>query len=294
MSGSKINDYAIGDQNIQSVMLTLDKAFKGFHQVSLTNYNTTSESAIAAGSVVEVNGALYKFDSDENITGSPSNGTVYIYLVPSGDTVTAAYTNTAPTWSDSKQGWYGTGGNANYRYLEFALTKASAVWSNKRRIYYFYNIDEITTTGFSTKSLNSYYMTNVSSGRLSLFDVDTSLPSNGSATYNFQVFKPCRLWLGLDSNRASASGTDTATAVLNNRYITYTGHNLASITVTTTAGYSRDQKHLIYDLGVGYSRLTITHTPGAGTNGSFRKIAYIISVANETNAPVLDDCISII
>ena len=143
MSGSKINDYAIGDQNIQSVMLTLDKAFKGLHQVSLTNYNTTDESAIAAGSVVEVNGALYKFDSDESITGSPSDGTVYIYLVPSGDTVTAAYTNTAPTWSDSKQGWYGTGGNANYRYLEFILYKLSTVYQKikfdsrlRKKIYF--------------------------------------------------------------------------------------------------------------------------------------------------------------
>ena len=294
MSGSKINDYAIGDQNIQSVMLTLDKAFKGFHQVSLTNYNTTDESAIAAGSVVEVNGAFYKFDADESITGSPSDGTVYIYLVPSGDTITAVYTNTAPTWSDSKQGWYGTGGNANYRYLEFKITKASAVWSNKRHFYYFYNVDEIITTEFTTKSLNSYYMTNVNSGFLTLFDVDTSLPSNSSATYNFQVFKPCRLWVELDSNRANAAGTDTATAVLTNRYTTFGGQSLATITVTTTSGLTRDRKYLIYDLGVGYSRLTITHTPGAGTNGSFRKRGYIISVHNETNPPALDDCISII
>lgn len=131
MPGSKINDYSIGDSNIQSVMLTLDKALKGFHQVSLTNYNTTDESAIAAGSVVEVNGALYKFDSDESITGSPSDGTVYIYLVPSGDTITAAYTNTAPTWSDSKQGWYGTGGNANYRYLEFIIYLLSSSYIYK-------------------------------------------------------------------------------------------------------------------------------------------------------------------
>ena len=130
MSGSKINDYSIGDSNIQSVMLTLDKAFKGFHQVSLTNYNTTSESAIAAGSVVEVNGAFYKFDSDESITGSPSDGTVYIYLVPSCYTVTAAYTNDAPTWSDSKQGWYGTGASANYRYIG-GVTKNSTDWTYK-------------------------------------------------------------------------------------------------------------------------------------------------------------------
>lgn len=294
MAGSKVNDYSIGDSNIQSVMLTLDKAFKGFHQASLTNYNTTDESAIAAGSVVEVNGALYKFDSDESITGSPSDGTVYIYLVPSGDTVTAAYTNTAPTWSDSKQGWYGTGGNANYRYLEFALTKASAVWSNKRRIYYFYNIDEIITTEFSAKSFNSYYVTNTTSGRLQLFSASTSLPNNGSATYNFRVFKPCRLYISLRSSRASNAGTDTATAALYNVFSSNVGQTLTTQTVTTTAAYQDFFAYLIYDLCVGYCRLVITHTPGVGTNGAFDKSGYIIAVANETNSPVLGDCISII
>ena len=128
MAGSKINDFAIGDSNIQSVMLTLDKTFKGLHHVSLTNYDNTSESQIAAGSVVENNGALYQFTSNESITGTPSDGTVYIRLVPSGDTITAEYTNTAPTWSDSKQGWYGTGGDANKRYLNFILTKTGSVW----------------------------------------------------------------------------------------------------------------------------------------------------------------------
>ena len=131
MAGSKINDYNIGDANIQSVMLTLDKAYKGLHQVSLTNYDNTSESQIAAGSVVECGGALFKFDSNESITGSPSDGTVYIRLVPAGDTITAEYTKTAPTWSDSKQGWYGTGGDANKRYLEFVITRDSAVWMKR-------------------------------------------------------------------------------------------------------------------------------------------------------------------
>ena len=130
MAGSKINNFSIGDSNIQSVMLTLDKTFKGQHQVSLTNYSTTAESQVAAGSVIEIGGALYKFDSNESITGSPSDGTVYIMAVPSGDSVTCAYTNTAPTWSDSKQGWYGTGGTANNRYIG-GVTKSGTSWTNK-------------------------------------------------------------------------------------------------------------------------------------------------------------------
>jgi len=131
MAGSKVSNFAIGDSNIQSVMLTLDKTFKGQHQVSLTNYDTTAESQVAAGSVIEIGGALYKFDSNESITGTPSDGTVYIMAVPSGDSVTCAYTNTAPTWSDSKQGWYGTGGTANNRYLEYIMVKESSLWHKK-------------------------------------------------------------------------------------------------------------------------------------------------------------------
>jgi len=131
MAGSKVSNFAIGDSDIQSVMLTLDKTFKGQHQVSLTNYDTTAESQVAAGSVIEIGGALYNFDSNESITGTPSDGTVYIMAVPSGDRVTCAYTNTAPTWSDSKQGWYGTGATANNRYLEFVLIKSSSSWSKK-------------------------------------------------------------------------------------------------------------------------------------------------------------------
>jgi len=138
MAGSKVSNFAIGDSNIQSVMLTLDKTFKGQHQVSLTNYDTTAESQVAAGSVIEIGGALYKFDSNESITGTPSDGTVYIMAVPSGDSVTCAYTNTAPTWSDSKQGWYGTGATANNRYLEFLFYLKSTAWIVKEQFKYSY------------------------------------------------------------------------------------------------------------------------------------------------------------
>lgn len=117
MAGTKVNNYAIGDSNIESVMLTTDQIYKGQCQVTLTEMSTTTVPKIAAGSWIENNGTLFKFDSDETLTGSPLNGIVYIRIVPSTTTCTAEMTNTAPTWSDSKQGWYGTGGAANYRYI---------------------------------------------------------------------------------------------------------------------------------------------------------------------------------
>jgi hypothetical protein len=156
MAGSKVSNFAIGDSNIQSVMLTLDKTFKGQHQVSLTNYDTTAESQVAAGSVIEIGGALYTFDSNESITGSPSDGTVYIMAVPAGDSVTCAYTNTAPTWSDSKQGWYGTGGTANNRYLEFFIIKSGSDWIKQSSKENYVKIFKSSFTGNPTSSLETF------------------------------------------------------------------------------------------------------------------------------------------
>jgi hypothetical protein len=136
MAGSKINTYSQADTDILALQLTEDAGFFGKYQVSLTNYDNTAAPAIAAGSVIEVNGALFKFSSNETITGSPSDGTVYIMINPSTTTCTAEYTNTAPTWSDSKQGWYGTSTYANYRYLHFMITKSGTSYSNKRVFTY--------------------------------------------------------------------------------------------------------------------------------------------------------------
>jgi len=134
MSGSKINDYGVGDVNATSIMTTLDAQRIGYHALTLTEYDTTTKPAIAAGSKVEINGALFKFDSEDAISGSPSDGDVYILLTPSGDSVTASFTNTAPTWSDSKQGWYGTGGSENYRYANFVMTKSGTDYSDKKTL----------------------------------------------------------------------------------------------------------------------------------------------------------------
>lgn len=141
MAGSKLNDYGIGDENIEAVQLTLDKTFKNLQPVSLTNYDNDTVPAVAAGSVVEVNGAYYKFDTEEAIsTTDPvtsltvADGVVYIYFVPSGDTVTVAFSATAPTWSDSKQGHYGTAGQANYRSTHAVWYKSSTTYAGKTRL----------------------------------------------------------------------------------------------------------------------------------------------------------------
>lgn len=132
MSLSKENAYAVGDVNLTNMMISLNDVQKGFHAVSLTEWATTTVPKIAAGSIVECDGVLYKAAADETISGSPSDGTVYIKLVPAGSTCTAEFTNTAPIWNTSKQGWYSpTGGEESYRYLNFRLKKATAVYGKE-------------------------------------------------------------------------------------------------------------------------------------------------------------------
>ena len=229
MAGSKINDYAIGDSNIQSVMLTLDKAYKGLHQVSLTNYDNTSESQVAAGSVIENNGGLYKFDSNESISGSPADGTVYVRVVPSGDSATLEYTNTAPTWSDSKQGWYGTGGDANKRYLEFQLFKVSSSWVIKFdstlrwdmersrmgniRTYAMLSADDDTSTEHTipfdvfTNDINSEWSEGVYTAKQSgMYKINFIVPNYENARY-YRILK--NNLLVLSEARMGRAGTST-------------------------------------------------------------------------------------
>jgi hypothetical protein len=171
MAGDKVNNYAQDDTNILELQLTTDKTFKGYHQLTLTNYDNTTVPAIAAGSCIEVNGALYKFDSEEAISttdpvtsAAVADGTVYVCIIPDTTTATAAFTATAPTWSDSKQGWYGTGGQANYRYAEFIITKATTSYSpklkmSKKSLNVFLSEDATERSTTSTTSVDETNLT---------------------------------------------------------------------------------------------------------------------------------------
>ena len=123
MPGTEVNLYGVGDVDLTALMTTTDKQRISYMALSLTNYDNDNEPAIAAGSFVEVGGTLFQFGVEEAITGWAGIGNdtdAYIKIIPAGatpDTVTAEFTDTAPTWSDSKQDWYGTAGAANHRYV---------------------------------------------------------------------------------------------------------------------------------------------------------------------------------
>ena len=139
MAGTEINLYGVGDVSLTALMNTVDLQRVTYQGLSLTNYDNTALPAIAAGSLCEVGGTLFSFGVELAITGwaGVAVGVAYIKLVPAGatpDTVTAEFTDTAPTWSDAKQGWYGTVASANHRYIA-TLVKIDAATYAAKNLY---------------------------------------------------------------------------------------------------------------------------------------------------------------
>jgi hypothetical protein len=133
----------------------IDKARLGYNGISLTNaaIGNTAEPSIAAGSKVEIGGALYEFTGDETCTGwagLSASAISYILLTPSGASVAGSYTNTAPTWDAARQGWY-TGTNRVVAML----------YKDAASLYQFKNIIPagqfpLTFTGEITSTVNPW------------------------------------------------------------------------------------------------------------------------------------------
>ncbi len=128
MATDKINNYSIGDNNFESVILTLDQTFRNKHDCY-----SFSATALKAGSVIEINGSLYPVTQDVALPNMTSNK--YLMAVPSSaGTFTLMATSTAPTWSDAKQGFYGTSTTANYKYI--AVKEGSTIYKYNDRPFY--------------------------------------------------------------------------------------------------------------------------------------------------------------
>lgn len=136
MAGSKVNDYANDDTNIINLQQSVNKALIGKMSLTLTEQTTNVIPKIAAGSWAEVDGSLYKFDSDEAISttdpvngGTVADGTVYVTLIPSGSSVTAAFVDTDPTWNNAKQGYYFP--STSYRVVARCTKAGGTAYTNK-------------------------------------------------------------------------------------------------------------------------------------------------------------------
>jgi len=92
----------------------------GYEAVTISNYSATTEPAVQAGSKLEISGDIYEFTltSITGWSGIANSTQAYIKFVPAGSACTVEFTDSAPTWSDAKQGWY----DGNDRYI-FAVYK---------------------------------------------------------------------------------------------------------------------------------------------------------------------------
>lgn len=102
-------------------------SMKGYDGISLTEWaaGDTDRPQIAAGSVIEIDGAIAKFTNQTAIAdeGGIADGWCYIKFIVSGADVTPTLTNTFGTWDTAKQGFYTSGA----RFAMFAMYRSGAV-----------------------------------------------------------------------------------------------------------------------------------------------------------------------
>ena len=100
---------------IATSVTIINSGLIGYFGLSLTEYSSTSLSAIAAGSAIEIAGAYFKADADVAINASSwsaitSANTAYLHLTPSGTAgsqiLSAAWDTSAGVWDSSIQGFY--------------------------------------------------------------------------------------------------------------------------------------------------------------------------------------------
>jgi hypothetical protein len=113
-------------------------SMKGYDGISLTNWAAanTDKPQIAAGSVIEIDGAIAKFTVDTALTdeGGLTDGWCYIKFVVSGSDVVPTLTNTFGTWDTAKQGFYTSGARFSLHkmYRSGAVTK---IFTEKHILY---------------------------------------------------------------------------------------------------------------------------------------------------------------
>jgi len=110
----------MANEQIDVVATQIEKQRKGYFGLSLSGMLTSSAPTIISGSVIEIAGSLFQFTSDESINASSwtaisTASDVYIYLESDGATaatLTAYFTDTAPTWREDYNGWYMSAGSS--------------------------------------------------------------------------------------------------------------------------------------------------------------------------------------
>jgi hypothetical protein len=122
-----------------STSVTIINSLLGFQSISLTEMDSSAATVITDGSKVEVASAFFNFTTDSTPqattwTAITTTNTAYITLLPTGSagtqTLTARWSETAPEWNDTKQGWYASAGST-IRYIGGCVKGGATVYDDK-------------------------------------------------------------------------------------------------------------------------------------------------------------------
>ena len=114
-------------------------SLKGFQALTLSNPKTSAATVITDGGIVEIVGAFFRFTVDETPQASTwaavaTGATAYLTLLPTGgagvQTLVTRWTDTAPEWNDTRQGWY-TSAGSTIRHIGGCHKGGAASYQNK-------------------------------------------------------------------------------------------------------------------------------------------------------------------
>lgn len=112
-----IDNFYKGENNLTNFINNEIYFQKGFYSICFSEMGTLLKPEILSNSIIEVNGDLYKFNSDYEISGTPSTGVCYIKSYLSGSDLISDFTDTAPDYDIDRRGYYGSGSYEDHRYI---------------------------------------------------------------------------------------------------------------------------------------------------------------------------------
>jgi hypothetical protein len=192
----------MGILQIPTSVSVLQRGIIGYQAVSFSGLGELSESAptILAGSAIEISSAYFECTSDTAINATSwasitTGNNCFVYLEPSGSVgnqiITAYYTESAPIWSTSKQGWYASAASTN-RYVMVLKKDSSTHYRNKIVLKPFIQdnlvIDTNTRYGFGAMNrfpTVGYNTSNTAIGYQSLYYI-TILGANYNTAIGYQ------------------------------------------------------------------------------------------------------------
>jgi hypothetical protein len=235
-----LTQYNYGSGNYAEFVSRCEKTGIGMIALSLTNYDNNNSCEIAEGSVVEINGAIFRQATGNTaITGTPANNAVnYILMSAANNAATAAWNNSAPSWNTAYQGYYV--GNNRYVggcYYDGANYTEKFIYYIRNARVYNRNSSDTDRRAFRAYSSNNQSIPGMSSPQIMNLDVESY---DLGSCYNNTTYKFIVPFTGYYHIVAQATLIDMAINTAMGVYITANNSEILrrDITVAFAVTYS--------------------------------------------------------